>query len=149
MLSITFDSDIEVITPQVLDVDLWHTSGHYDNYLENMFFTKLKLRDPEHPEQVRDNVIEERPMAVKPMNCPGHCIVYRTRLHSHNEFPLRIAEMGLHAKDYWWYRDLRRYGTTPHAGFGLGFERAIQYATGVENIRDVIPFPRAPRQADF
>jgi asparaginyl-tRNA synthetase len=61
----------------------------------------------------------------------------------------RIAEMNLHAKDYWWYRDLRRYGTVPHAGFGLGFERAIQYATGVENIRDVIPFPRAPRQAEF
>jgi asparaginyl-tRNA synthetase len=61
----------------------------------------------------------------------------------------RIAAMGLHAADYWWYRDLRRYGTVPHAGFGLGFERAIQYATGMENIRDVIPFPRAPRQADF
>ena len=61
----------------------------------------------------------------------------------------RIAEMGLHAKDYWWYRDLRRYGTVPHAGFGLGFERAILYATGIDNIRDVIPFPRAPRQAEF
>jgi asparaginyl-tRNA synthetase len=61
----------------------------------------------------------------------------------------RITEMGLHVKDYWWYRDLRRYGTVPHAGFGLGFERAIQYATGIENIRDVIPFPRAPRQAEF
>ena len=61
----------------------------------------------------------------------------------------RIAEMNLHAQDYWWYRDLRRYGTVPHAGFGLGFERAIIYATGVENIRDVIPFPRAPRQAEF
>lgn len=61
----------------------------------------------------------------------------------------RIAEMGLPAADYGWYRDLRRYGTVPHAGFGLGFERAIQYATGIENIRDVIPFPRAPRQADF
>ncbi len=61
----------------------------------------------------------------------------------------RIAEMHLHKDDYWWYRDLRRYGTVPHAGFGLGFERAIQYVTGMENIRDVIPFPRAPRQADF
>jgi asparaginyl-tRNA synthetase len=61
----------------------------------------------------------------------------------------RIAAMGLHAGDYGWYRDLRRYGTVPHAGFGLGFERAIQYATGIDNIRDVIPFPRAPRQADF
>ncbi len=61
----------------------------------------------------------------------------------------RLDEMKLPKADYWWYRDLRRYGTVPHAGFGLGFERAIQYASGVENIRDVIPFPRAPRQADF
>jgi len=61
----------------------------------------------------------------------------------------RLDEMQLPKDDYWWYRDLRRYGTVPHAGFGLGFERAIQYATGIENIRDVIPFPRAPRQAEF
>jgi len=61
----------------------------------------------------------------------------------------RLDELSLPKEDYWWYRDLRRYGTVPHAGFGLGFERAIQYATGVENIRDVIPFPRAPKQADF
>ena len=61
----------------------------------------------------------------------------------------RLDEMKLPKEDYGWYRDLRRYGTVPHAGFGLGFERAIQYATGVENIRDVIPFPRAPRQAEF
>ena len=61
----------------------------------------------------------------------------------------RIDELGLSKHDYAWYRDLRRYGTTPHAGFGLGFERAILYATGIDNIRDVIPFPRAPRQAEF
>jgi asparaginyl-tRNA synthetase len=61
----------------------------------------------------------------------------------------RLDEMQLPRDDYWWYRDLRRYGTVPHAGFGLGFERSVQYATGVDNIRDVIPFPRAPRQADF
>ncbi|MCB9593738.1 MAG: asparagine--tRNA ligase [Sandaracinaceae bacterium] len=61
----------------------------------------------------------------------------------------RIAEMGLEVEHYGWYRDLRKYGTVPHAGFGLGFARAIQYATGVDNIRDVIPFPRAAGQADF
>lgn len=61
----------------------------------------------------------------------------------------RIADFGLHREDYWWYRDLRRYGTVPHAGFGLGFERAVMYATGLDNIRESIPFPRAPRQADF
>lgn len=61
----------------------------------------------------------------------------------------RIEEMGLNKEDYWWYRDLRRYGTVPHAGFGLGFERAVMYATGVDNIRDVIAFPRTPRNARF
>ena len=61
----------------------------------------------------------------------------------------RLEEMGLSKEDYWWYRDLRRYGTVPHAGFGLGFERLVSYVTGVNNIRDVIPFPRAPRTANF
>ncbi|HHR4690234.1 TPA: amino acid--tRNA ligase-related protein, partial [Salmonella enterica] len=61
----------------------------------------------------------------------------------------RMAEMGLNKEDYWWYRDLRRYGTVPHSGFGLGFERLIAYVTGVQNVRDVIPFPRTPRNASF
>lgn len=61
----------------------------------------------------------------------------------------RLDEMKLPKQGYWWYRDLRRYGTVQHAGFGLGFERVIQYLTGMANIRDVIPFPRAPGQAEF
>jgi asparaginyl-tRNA synthetase len=61
----------------------------------------------------------------------------------------RLAEMNLPKEDYWWYRDLRRYGTVPHAGFGLGFERLIAYATGMGNVRDVIPFPRTPGSAEF
>ncbi len=61
----------------------------------------------------------------------------------------RIAEMELDPEPYWWYRDLRRYGTVPHAGFGLGFERTVQYATGIANIRDAIPFPRTPKSAEF
>lgn len=61
----------------------------------------------------------------------------------------RMDAMHLDKHHYNWYRDLRRYGTVPHAGFGLGFERTIQYATGMQNIRDVIPFPRAPKNADF
>ncbi|HTA20892.1 MAG TPA: asparagine--tRNA ligase, partial [Polyangia bacterium] len=61
----------------------------------------------------------------------------------------RLAAHRLDPKAYWWYRDLRRYGTVPHAGFGLGLERTIIYATGVGNIRDVIPFPRAPGLAAF
>ena len=61
----------------------------------------------------------------------------------------RIAEMGLDKEDYSWYRDLRKYGTVPHAGFGLGFERLVVYATGMQNVRDVIPFPRTPNNAAF
>ena len=61
----------------------------------------------------------------------------------------RMAELGLDEKDYWWYLDLRKYGSVPHAGFGLGFERAVQYVTGMQNIRDVIPYPRASKQSDF
>ena len=61
----------------------------------------------------------------------------------------RIAEVGLREEDYWWYLDLRRYGSVPHAGFGLGFERAVQFITGMQNIRDVIPFPRVPGYAEF
>lgn len=61
----------------------------------------------------------------------------------------RLAEMGLDPVDYSWYRDLRRYGTVPHSGFGLGFERLVAYATGMQNVRDVIPFPRTPNNAAF
>ena len=61
----------------------------------------------------------------------------------------RIEEMGFNKEDYWWYLELRKYGSVPHAGYGVGFERLVQYATGMENIRDVIPFPRTPGHADF
>jgi len=64
-------------------------------------------------------------------------------------FDRRLAEMSLNQEDYSWYRDLRRYGTVPHAGFGLGFERLVAYVTGVQNVRDVIPFPRTPGNAQY
>ena len=61
----------------------------------------------------------------------------------------RMKELGLKEEDYWWYLDLRRYGSAPHAGFGLGFERMMMYLTGMANIRDVIPFPRTPKNCEF
>ncbi len=61
----------------------------------------------------------------------------------------RMVEMGLNPEDYWWYMDLRRFGTVPHSGFGLGLERIIMYVTGMQNVRDVIPFPRTPGSAEF
>lgn len=61
----------------------------------------------------------------------------------------RMRQSGLDEKHYWWYLDLRSYGTVPHSGFGLGFERTVQFVTGVANIRDVMPFPRTPNNAEF
>ena len=61
----------------------------------------------------------------------------------------RLQELGLSEEDYWWYLDLRRYGGTKHAGFGLGFERLVMYLTGISNIRDVLPFPRTTGVAEF
>jgi len=61
----------------------------------------------------------------------------------------RIKEQGMELEPYWWYRDLRRFGSVPHAGFGLGFERLVQFVTGMANIRDVIPFPRTPKSVEF
>ena len=61
----------------------------------------------------------------------------------------RMKELGLKEEDYWWYLDLRKYGGVKHSGFGLGFERLIMYLTGMQNIRDVIPFPRTTGTAEF
>jgi asparaginyl-tRNA synthetase len=61
----------------------------------------------------------------------------------------RMEQQGLSPENYWWYLELRRYGSVPHSGFGLGVERVLQFITGMTNIRDVIPFPRTPGNAEF
>ena len=61
----------------------------------------------------------------------------------------KIKKMEIDQKELWWYLDLRKFGTVPHSGFGLGFERLIQFSTGMKNIRDVIPYPRTPQNASF
>jgi len=79
----------------------------------------------------------------------GEIIGGSQREDNYDKLKSRIEELGMKSEDYWWYLDLRRYGTVPHAGFGLGFERLIQYVSGMANIRDVIPYPRAVGQAEF
>ena len=61
----------------------------------------------------------------------------------------RMREIGVDEEELWWYNDLRKFGTAIHSGFGLGFERLVMFATGMSNIRDVMPFPRTPQNADF
>ncbi len=79
----------------------------------------------------------------------GELIGGSQREERHDQLLNRIQSLGFNPEDYWWYLDTRRFGTAPHAGFGLGFERLLMFATGVGNIRDVIPFPRTPKSLEF
>lgn len=79
----------------------------------------------------------------------GEIIGGSQREERHDVLLEKIKELGLNEEDYWWYLDLRKYGTHPHAGFGLGFGRLIMYLTGMKNHRDVVPFPRTPKHAEF
>jgi len=79
----------------------------------------------------------------------GEIIGGSQREESYDKLLARITELGLNPEDYWWYLDLRKYGSVPHSGFGLGFERLLLYVTVMGNIRDVIPFPRAAKLAEF
>ena len=79
----------------------------------------------------------------------GEIIGGSQREHRLDVLEGRMKEQDLDIEEYWWYTDLRKYGTVPHAGFGLGLERAVQFVTSMGNIRDVIPFPRTPGNADF
>ena len=94
---------------------------------------------------------DERTVAAMDVLVPkvGEIIGGSQREHRADVLTRRIRELGLPEEEYWWYLDLRRHGSVPHAGFGLGFERLVQYMTGMANIRDVIPFPRVPGSADF
>lgn len=79
----------------------------------------------------------------------GEIIGGSERESDYEKLERRMKELNMEEKSYWWYMNLRRYGTAPHSGFGLGFERAVRYATGVENIRDVIPYPRAVGTCEY
>ena len=94
---------------------------------------------------------DERTVAAMDVLVPktGEIIGGSQREERRDVLERRMRECGLDPKDYWWYLDLRRYGTVPHAGFGLGFERTVQFVTGMANIRDVIPYPRTPKSAEF
>jgi asparaginyl-tRNA synthetase len=79
----------------------------------------------------------------------GEIIGGSQREENYDKLIARIREMKMPEKDLWWYIDTRRFGTAPHSGFGLGFERLILFVSGMSNIRDVIPFPRTPKNAEF
>jgi len=79
----------------------------------------------------------------------GEIIGGSQREEDYDKLYNRIKELKLREKDLWWYLETRKFGSAPHSGFGLGFERLLLFVTGMSNIRDVIPFPRYPKNADF
>lgn len=97
--------------------------------------------------------LNEDNKTVRAMDCLvpgiGEIIGGSQREENYDVLIKRMEEMGLNQEDYWWYLDLRRFGGVVHSGYGLGFERMIMYLTGMQNIRDVVPFPRTPKSAEF
>jgi asparaginyl-tRNA synthetase len=79
----------------------------------------------------------------------GEIVGGSQREENYEKLKARVEELGMREEDLWWYLDTRKFGTAPHAGFGLGFERLMLFITGMGNIRDVIPFPRTPQNAEF
>jgi asparaginyl-tRNA synthetase len=79
----------------------------------------------------------------------GEIIGGSQREENYEKLYKRIKELNIPEKDLWWYLETRKFGTAPHSGFGLGFERMVLFVTGMSNIRDVIPFPRTPKNAEF
>ncbi len=121
------------------------------NYPKQIKAFYMRLNAPGTDGAPTDNASNGMTVAAMDVLVPGvgEIIGGSQREERLDVLDMRLEEMGLNKADYWWYRDLRRYGTVPHAGFGLGFERMMMFATGMQNVRDVIPFPRAPKQAEF
>lgn len=109
----------------------------------------------DYPKDIKAFYMKQNPdgktVAASDLLVPGigELIGGSQREDNYDKLKTRIEELGLNLEDYWWYMDLRKYGSVEHAGYGLGFERLMMYVTGMQNIRDVIPFPRTPKNCEF
>jgi asparaginyl-tRNA synthetase len=126
----------------------------HERYMCEIHFKKPTIVT-DYPKEIKAFYMKQNPDG-KTVRCMdilvpgvGEIIGGSQREEDYDKLTTRMKEMGLDPAGYWWYTDLRRFGTTPHAGFGLGFERAVMYVTGMTNIRDVIAFPRTPKNAEF
>ena len=133
--------------------------GHDLQSEHERYLTEVKIGKPvivtDYPREIKAFYMrlndDEKTLRAMDVLVPriGEIIGGSQREERHDVLLERLRQTGLDERDYWWYLDLRSYGTVPHSGFGLGFERTVQYVTGVQNIRDVIPFPRTPKNAEF
>ncbi|KAF6256714.1 hypothetical protein COO60DRAFT_1271722, partial [Scenedesmus sp. NREL 46B-D3] len=138
--------------PVAWGIDL---QSEHERYLSEVVFAKSPLIVTDYPKDIKAFYMrlndDDQTVAAMDLLVPkvGELIGGSQREERADVLTRRMADSGLNPDDYWWYLDLRRYGAVPHAGFGLGFERLVQFSTGVDNIRDVIPFPRYPSHCKF
>lgn len=125
----------------------------HENYLVDHFHCPVIITD--YPRGIKAFYMKQNEdgKTVRAMDVlfpyVGEIIGGSQREENYDKLLARIREMGLPEKEMWWYLELRKFGTAPHSGFGLGLERLILFVTGMSNIRDVIPFPRTPKNAEF
>ncbi len=126
----------------------------HERYLSEIIFKK-PVFVTDYPMDIKAFYMKQNPdgktVAAADLLAPGigEIIGGSQREENFEKLEKRMNDLGLNKDDYWWYLDLRRFGSVDHAGFGLGFERLIMYITGMQNIRDVIPFPRTPKNCEF
>jgi asparaginyl-tRNA synthetase len=129
-------------------------ASEHERYLVEEHFSKPVILT-DYPKEIKSFYMKQNDdgKTVRAMDVLfpkiGEIIGGSQREESYEKLKNRANEMGVPEKDIWWYMDTRRFGTAPHSGFGLGFERLMLFVTGMSNIRDVIPFPRTPRNAEF
>ena len=126
----------------------------HERYLSEKIFGK-PVFVTDYPKEIKAFYMKQNPdgktVAATDLLVPviGEIIGGSQREDDFEKLNKRLEELGLKKEDYWWYMDLRRYGSCTHSGFGLGFERMMMYLTGMQNIRDVLPFPRTPKNCEF
>jgi asparaginyl-tRNA synthetase len=118
---------------------------HYPKAIK-AFYMKIDEQNPVYDGKEMDQTVQGTDMLFPQI---GEIIGGSVREENYDKLVNEIEERNIPMKDLWWYLDTRRFGSCPHAGFGLGFERLILFITGLQNIRDVIPFPRTPRNVEF
>lgn len=128
--------------------------SEHERYLAEEYFSKPVIIT-DYPKKIKSFYMrandDDKTVAAMDIVVPkiGEIVGGSQREERLDRLQEKLKENNLHPEDYWWYLELRKYGSVPHAGYGVGFERLIQFVTGMENIRDVIPFPRYPGKADF
>lgn len=128
--------------------------SEHERYLAEEYFNKPVIIT-DYPKEIKSFYMrandDNKTVAAMDVLVPkiGEIVGGSQREERYDRLERRLRELNMPLEPYWWYLELRKYGTAPHAGYGVGFERLIQFATGMENIRDVIPFPRYPGKAEF